>query len=101
MGNSVSLCERRNPLLTTMKIIAAVCFIGVALAGVTPRQDALKPENPHEDPLPEMFLNLMKDVMVPPKEGSSTDPILKDIMSMVGSLAHTGRAPSSHVETNQ
>jgi len=79
---------------STMKVFATVCAIGVALAIPAP-QEALKPES--HDELPEMFLNLMKDVMVPPKEGSATDPILKDVVSMIGSLAH----PSDHHDAAQ
>lgn len=76
-----------------MKFLLTIsCFLAVtalSVLAIPAPQDALRPESSHsDDALPGMFLNLMKDVMVPPKEGSGSDPILKDIISLMGTLTH-------------
>lgn len=69
--------------------IGALCLVAVMAMPPTP-QEALAPT---KDPAM-AFMNLMKDMMVPPKDGGA-DPLVKDVMGMMSAMASSASAGSS------
>merc|ERR1712048_1123511 len=73
---------------TLMMKFAPVLALAALAVAVPIQPDSPEPAH-HADPMPEMFMQLMKDVMSPAATGSQggADPVVKDVMGLISSLA--------------
>merc|ERR1711907_97726 len=73
---------------TLMMKFAPVLALAALTVAVPIQPDSPEPAH-RADPMPEMFMQLMKDVMSPAATGSQggADPVVKDVMGLISSLA--------------
>lgn len=69
-----------------MKVLAFALIVALTTALPVDQDDHAG----NADPLPDLFLNLMKDVISPATKGQAGaggDPVIKDVMSLIGTIA--------------
>merc|ERR1711937_803874 len=88
MGTLLHKEPRSTPPMMKFAPVLALAALAVA---VPIQPDSPEPAH-HADPMPEMFMQLMKDVMSPAasgSQGSGADPVVKDVMGLISSLGQT------------
>merc|ERR1711937_825955 len=94
MGTLLHKEPRSTPPMMKFAPVLALAALAVA---VPIQPDSPEPAH-HADPMPEMFMQLMKDVMSPAASGSQAggaDPVVKDVMGLISSLAQPSAGGNS------
>jgi hypothetical protein len=89
---SFNFCNKTTHNILTqikiMKFFALVSCLSAAVALPTHQE-------PQDDTMPGMLVQLMKDAFSPPASESGQDPVMKDVMNLMSGLASQGQSHST------